>query len=66
MMLRVAIGHINHRQPLEQMPELVLVGHGDAAVQLRRLLADEFEDAMRKFFPQVFSRQAFSGTKEAV
>jgi len=28
--------------------------------------ADEFEDAMRKFFPQVFSRQAFSGTKEAV
>jgi hypothetical protein len=28
--------------------------------------ADEFEDAMRKFFPQAFSRQAFSGTKEAV
>ncbi len=42
MVVRVAEGVFDHGQPLEVVADLGLHGHADAAMELDRLLADEF------------------------
>ena len=41
MMVAVAEQAVDHGQPLEIMTQTIVVGHGDGAVELDRLLTDQ-------------------------